>query len=60
MGLDQNDYNKWKEEHPNIKNPCIRIYLEDKIKNQVAQETASYRWDKTQEKRLPLVDIPIY
>lgn len=59
MSIDLEDYEKWKTEHPEIKEPCITTYCREKIRQQNLTETPSHRYDITQKKKFPLVDIPM-
>lgn len=48
MGFNLNDYEKWANDYKkNGGEPCIKKYLENKIKTISSQEANNQRWDKT-------------
>ena len=58
MSFDIEDYNKWARKTRRAGGePCLRSYLETKIKTIAAQEAVSKRWNREQSQRIPLVDI---
>ena len=47
MGFDLDDYEKWAGKYRREGGePCIKKYLENKIKSMSAQEANNHRWNK--------------